>query len=135
MTAADAAGEGGEDLGVAEVELCLAQLRLARGQRRLRLLLIRERLIEGFLADIAVAEQGPRPLQVDLGRHDEIVIAAALDRSLLGERAPLGREDAGGALPLAVLVADLVALMGVARGRGDNGDPGHVPCLLVTGTG
>jgi hypothetical protein len=72
------------------------------------------------------------PLQVDLGHHDQVVTAAALERPLLGLCAPLGQEDAGGALPLALLVADLIALMGVAGGRRDNHDPGHVPCLLVT---
>ncbi len=79
-----------------------------------------------------LAEQGPRLLHIDLARYGELVAPAALERPLLGEGAPLGQEDAGRALPLALLVADLVALVGVAWGRRDNGDPGHVLCLLVS---
>jgi hypothetical protein len=78
-----------------------------------------------------VAEQGPGPLQVHLVVLDELV-TAPLDRPLLGERSPLGREDASRALPLAFLVAHLVTLVRVAGGWWDNHDPGHVPCLLVT---
>jgi hypothetical protein len=75
-----------------------------------------------------------RPLEVDLSRQHRLG-TATLDGPLLSLGASLGREDAGRALPLAVLVAGLVALVRVAGGRRDNRDPGHVPCLLVTGTG
>jgi hypothetical protein len=64
-----------------------------------------------------LAEQGPRPLEIDLSRRYELG-SATLNRSPLGLGAPLGGVDAGRALPLAVLVADLVALEGVA---GDGG--------------
>jgi hypothetical protein len=81
-----------------------------------------------------LAEQGPCPLAVDLSRRYELG-PAALNGPPLGLGASLGREDAGRALALAVLVADLVALVGMSGGWRDNRDPGHVPCLLVTGTG
>ena len=54
----------------------------------------------------------------------------AINPRSLGLGASLGREDAGRALPDALPVADLVALVGVAGGWRDNRDPGHVPCLL-----
>jgi hypothetical protein len=77
-----------------------------------------------------VAEQGLGPLQVNVVCLEELV-TAPLDGPLLGKRSALGREDPGGAAPLALLVADLIPLVRVARGRRDNHDPGHVPCLLV----
>jgi hypothetical protein len=50
-------------------------------------------------------------------RLDEFV-TAPLDGALLGECSPPGREDAGRAVPLALLVADLIPLVGW---RGDGG--------------
>src|SRR6266508_5347463 len=79
-------------------------------------------------------KKGPGLLEVYVSWRGRL-LASALDRPLLGLGAAVGQEEAGGALPLAVLVADLVALMREAGGWGDNGDPDHVPCLLVTGTG
>ena len=64
-----------------------------------------------------VAEQGPCPLEVDLSRPYRFR-TATLDGTPLGLGASLGREDAGRALPLAVLIADLVALVRVS---GDGG--------------
>ncbi len=78
-----------------------------------------------------LAEQGPSSLQVNLVVLDELV-TTTLDHPLLGQRSPPGREDAGRALPLALLVAHLIPLVRVAGGWRDNHDPGHVPCLLVT---
>jgi hypothetical protein len=69
------------------------------------------------LVATVVAEQGPGSLQVNLVVLDELV-TAPLDRPLLGERSPPGREDASRALPLAFLIAHLVALVRVA---GDGG--------------
>jgi len=68
-----------------------------------------------------LAKQGPGLLQVDFARHDQVVAMAALERPLLGQGALPGQEDAGAALPLAVLLADLVALMRVAGRRGTTG--------------
>ena len=77
-------------------------------------------------------EQRPCRLLVEVSGGWELLGAAALDGPLLGQRARLGPEDAGGALPLAFVIADLVADLRVPRGRWDNDDPGHVPCLRVT---
>src|SRR6266487_3051263 len=74
-----------------------------------------------------------RLLRVRVGHRLGLAAVAALDRALLGQRTPLGGEDAGRTLPLAVLVAHLVALVGIASRRRDRRDPGHVGCLRVAG--
>ena len=63
-------------------------------------------------------KQGPGLLEVFVSWRGRL-LASALDRPLLGLGAPLGQEDAGGALPLAVQVADLVALVRVPGGGRD----------------
>ena len=63
------------------------------------------------------------------------LVAGALQRPPLGLGTAQGGEDAGRALPLAVLVAHLVALVRVA-GRGwDNRDPGHYHASVSQVTG
>jgi hypothetical protein len=72
---------------------------------------------------------------VRLGWDGEWIAAVALDGPPLGLGAAQGRVDAGRALVGAVLVADLVALAGVAGGGWDNRDPGHYHASVSQVTG
>jgi len=69
-----------------------------------------------FVATIAEQDPG-QLLQVEVDRHGELG-PATLDRPLLDKCSAPGREDASRALPLAFLVAHLVALV---RAAGDGG--------------
>jgi hypothetical protein len=80
-------------------------------------------------------EQGPGLGRVRLGPAGEWLPAGALERPPLGLSKAQGGEDASRALVGAVLVTDLVALLGVA-GRGwDNRDPGHYHASVSQVTG
>src|SRR5512132_2434490 len=71
------------------------------------------------------------------GHHLVVTYSPNRIRALagFGLRAAQGWVDAGRALVGAVLVADLVALVGVARGGWDNRDPGHYHASVSQVTG
>ena len=92
----DTPGERRVDARIAEVEFRLLEFRLAGVDRRHRRLLVGQRLIEGFLTDVAVAEQAARPLVVltaadDLRLRLDHPRRRDIDRRLI--RGPLDREQ------------------------------------------
>jgi hypothetical protein len=82
-----------------------------------------------------LADQGPGLDRVRLDRVGEWLAIVALEGPPLGLGAALGGVDAGRALAGTVLVADLVALVGVAGGGWDNRDPGHYHASVSQVTG